>query len=254
MVYLSDSGGHGNLWIQNLETSQSRELTFVQDPGLSVGVPVWSPDGAHICYVTRGKSTGWNVDQWIVNPDGSNPHKISDGGGWACWSWDGKWLYVGVPTDTGIKIEKVDPEGAHHVPIQSDGMAPAIGPDGTLYYLVRLGAMNGVADFEIRASRPDTAQGRLVSRLSSRFLGSTNVFQPTLSPDGKFLAVMLLDGATTNLWAVPTGGGDPRRITDFGHEPTFIARRVSWSSDGKYIYAAVGKGEADIVWLSHLVP
>jgi len=45
-----------------------------------------------------------------------------------------------------------------------------------------------------------------------------------------------------------------RRITDFGHQATFVTRRVSWSSDGHSIYAAVGKGEADIVLLSNLRP
>ena len=254
LVYLSDSGGHGNLWILNLESRQSRQLTFVQDPQVTVGVPVWSPDGAHISYVTRGKTTGWNVDQWVVNPDGSNPHKVSEGGGWASWSWDGKWLYVAPPTEKGFRIEKVDPEGTQHVRIQEDGLKPAVGPDGTLYYLVNLGVLNGVADMEIRAAQPDTAQGHAISRISgSRQLSSASVMQPVISPDGKWLALLLLDGTTTNIWAQPTSGGGMKQITDFGHEATFIARRVSWSSDGKYIYAAIGKGEADIVLLSNLV-
>jgi len=45
-----------------------------------------------------------------------------------------------------------------------------------------------------------------------------------------------------------------RRITDFGRQATFITRRVSWSSDGHSIYAAVGKGEADIMLFSNLKP
>jgi eukaryotic-like serine/threonine-protein kinase len=253
MVYLSDSGGHSNLWIQNLESGESRQLTFLQDPEVDVGVPVWSPDGAHISYVIRGKNTGWNVDQWVVKLDGSNPHKVSEGGGWACWSWDGKWIYVAPPSDKGFRIEKVDPEGARHVPIQEEGMKPAISPDGTLYYLVNLGARNGAVDVEIRAARPDNAPGRVVARLPSLgLLASTGVMQPVISPDGKYLAMLLPEGDTTNIWVQPTGGGELRRVTDFGHEATFIARRVSWSSDGKYIFAAVGKGEADIVWLSRL--
>jgi hypothetical protein len=32
-----------------------------------------------------------------------------------------------------------------------------------------------------------------------------------------------------------------------GRSTTFIARRVSWSSDGRSIVAAVGEGDADIV-------
>src|SRR6202049_2762322 len=91
LIYLSDSGGHGNLWILNLETRQNRQVTFEHDPQLAIGVPVWSPDGKHIAYVKRGL-TGWNVDLWLMNPDGSDAHKVSDGGGWACWSLDSQWL------------------------------------------------------------------------------------------------------------------------------------------------------------------
>jgi hypothetical protein len=43
------------------------------------------------------------------------------------------------------------------------------------------------------------------------------------------------------------------RITDFGRQATFITRRVSWSSNGHSIYAAVGKGEADVVLLRNLM-
>jgi hypothetical protein len=34
----------------------------------------------------------------------------------------------------------------------------------------------------------------------------------------------------------------------------FIARRVSWSADSRFILAAVGEGDADVVLLSGLVP
>jgi hypothetical protein len=44
-----------------------------------------------------------------------------------------------------------------------------------------------------------------------------------------------------------------RQATDFGDRSTLIARRVSWSPDGKYIYAAVADMDADIVLLDGLV-
>ena len=34
---------------------------------------------------------------------------------------------------------------------------------------------------------------------------------------------------------------------------TFIAQRASWSSDGRFVFAAVGDGDADIVMLERLV-
>ena len=64
-----------------------------------------------------------------------------------------------------------------------------------------------------------------------------------ISPDGKWLALALLDGVTSNLWALSTSTGQLRQLTDFGERPTFITRRVSWSSDGRFIFAAVGEGD-----------
>jgi hypothetical protein len=57
---------------------------------------------------------------------------------------------------------------------------------------------------------------------------------------------------TTNLWTLSTTTGEWRQITDFGDRATFIVRRVSWSFDGRSIYAAVAEGDSDIVLLEGL--
>ncbi len=62
----------------------------------------------------------------------------------------------------------------------------------------------------------------------------------------------LHDGFATNIWAIATEDGELTRLTDFGQRRTFIARRASWSPDGKSIYAAVGEGDADILLLRGL--
>jgi Tol biopolymer transport system component len=117
-----------------------------------------------------------------------------------------------------------------------------------------LPALNGLSDMEILLADPENGPARRLARVSGSRLSSWLLMQPVLSPDGKWLAVLLTDGPTTDIWAQPTAGGAMRRITDFGRQATFITRRVSWSSDGHSIYAALGKGEADIVLLSNLKP
>jgi Tol biopolymer transport system component len=249
LVFLSDSGGHGNLWVVNLETQQSRQVTFEHDPQVAIGVPVWSPDGKYIAYVKRGVN-GWNVDLWLMNPDGSDAHKVSDGGGWACWSPDSRWLYFSPPSPNGFRIEKASPAGGPNLLVREEGQKPAVDAGGRLFFVLSLPALNGLSDMEILAANPENGRPQELARISGSRL--SNLMQPVLSPDGKWLAALLTDGPTTNIWAQPTAGGPMRRITDFGRQATFIARRVSWSSDGHSIYAAVGMGQADIILLSDI--
>jgi Tol biopolymer transport system component len=103
-------------------------------------------------------------------------------------------------------------------------------------------------------ANPENGPAQKLALISGSRLSSWLLMQPVLSPDGKWLAALLTDGPTTDIWVQPTAGGSMRRITDFGRQTTFITRRVSWSSDGHSIYAAVGQGEADIVLLSNLKP
>jgi hypothetical protein len=64
----------------------------------------------------------------------------------------------------------------------------------------------------------------------------------------------LTNGTTSNLWALPVDGSPMRQLTDFGDRPMMIARRISWSPDSKYLYAAVAETDADVVLLGGLLP
>jgi Tol biopolymer transport system component len=101
--------------------------------------------------------------------------------------------------------------------------------------------------FEIHAASPEDAPSRVLVRIPARRAPQWQIINPSLSPDGQSLAMPLTDGVTTNIWTLSTVNGQWRQVTDFGDRPIFIARRVSWSADGRGIIAAVGEGDADIV-------
>jgi Tol biopolymer transport system component len=92
-----------------------------------------------------------------------------------------------------------------------------------------------------------------LARVPASRVPGWQIVNPALSPDGEWLAMPLTDGFTTNVWVLSTRTGAWRQVTDFNGRSTFIARRVSWSPDGKSVLAAVGEGDADIVLLDGLV-
>jgi Tol biopolymer transport system component len=75
----------------------------------------------------------------------------------------------------------------------------------------------------------------------------------TISPDGRYLATLLLDGATTNIWLLPTDGGQMKPVTDFGDRSVTMTRSVSWSRDSQQVYVAVAETQTDIVLLDGLL-
>ncbi|MEO6213733.1 MAG: LpqB family beta-propeller domain-containing protein [Vicinamibacterales bacterium] len=258
VVYLSDSGGHGNLWVIDTETGATRQITHEQDPDVSLGVPVWSPDGRQIVFYSTRAGVGGN---WLVNPDGANLRNVGSAAGWASWSRDGRWLYYNENTSTQItgglgSLKKIQPDGGPSITVRADkGNRSAIAPDGsTLYFVVERPTVSGGTDYEIRVASPEDGPSRVLAQIPARRIPPWQLVHPVISQDGQLLAFPLTDGVATNLWVLPTSGGPLRQVTDFGQRPTYIARRVSWSADGKSIFAALGEGDADVVLIRGLRP
>ena len=259
LVYLSDSGGHGNLWIMRQDGAETRQVTFDRDPNVALGVPMWSPDGKHIAYVTTRNQKGWQYSLWLVRPDGSNDHLVAENGGWACWSPDSKWVYYAIPTEDGYRIEKISIDGGPPVVVRTDNaIGPAISADNsTLYYSSPKANLTGVTDYEIRMARPENGPARLLAKIPGLRVPVAHgwTIHPVVSPDGKSLALLLRDDSgNINVWSLPTQGGDLRQVTDFGQRRTIIARRVSWSSDSRSVFAALAEGDSDIVLMEGVLP
>jgi Tol biopolymer transport system component len=257
VAFLSDSGGHANLWVVNSQTGELRQITHESDPHVSLGVPVWSPTGRSIAFVSSRGNEGLTFGVWLVDADGSNLRNVANPGLGPAWSADGRWLYYatrGGAAATDVEVRKVPVDGGPAVTVRAERARNVIGLDGsTIYYLFERPLNDGTPEFEIRAATPEDAPFRVVARIPASRVPLWQIINPALSPDGKWLAQALTDGFTTNLWVLSTATGEWRQVTDFGDRPTFIARRVSWSSDGRSILAAVGEGDSDIVLLDGLL-
>jgi Tol biopolymer transport system component len=68
VAFLADSGGHANLWVLSMRSGDLRQVTFESDPAVAVGVPVWSPDGRSIAFVSSKGRTGYDFGIWLVDP------------------------------------------------------------------------------------------------------------------------------------------------------------------------------------------
>ena len=250
LVYLSDSGGHSNLWVVGTDGAGARQITFESDPAASVGAPIWSPAGGAIAYVLgRPGASG----HWVVSPEGGPSRELIDRGLWAYWSGDGKWLYYGLRHQNAFCIEKVAVHDRKPFQVRcDDAISPAVTTRGSMLYYVKLPGQEVV---ELRRARNETGESELLAKLpASRIHLSPLYLHPILSPDDKWLALPLVDRGTSNVWILPTEGGPIRQITDFGDQRILISRRVSWSPDSKRIYAAVAQADADIVSVDHLLP
>jgi serine/threonine protein kinase len=262
MVYLSDTGGHGNLWIMDLQSQLSRQITFEKDPTITIGVPLWSPDGSQIVYArvdaARGGVAG--IEYWLVRPDGSDNHKFTTKGILLSWSPDGRWTYYSEIPDSqnpaSFRLMKKQLPDGNPVVVRTDqAQASALSTDGSaLYYLRGLQPVNGLEDFEVRVASPESGPSRLLTTIPGSRTPMWQGLHPVLSYDAKWLALTLNDHLGTNLWLLSAETGAMHPVTDFGDRRVFIARHVSWFKDNKFILAAVGDGDSDVVLIEGLLP
>jgi len=253
VVFLSDSGGHSNVWAARIADGTMRPVTREFGARGIVAVPHWSPRGDLINFLSSRNSATADVTLWLVKPDGSDPRDLKITGAGACWSGDGQWLYYSNAENGVQHIRKLQVDGGKPVTVRNDnGISCAVAADGSvLYYAKILTQATGVYDYEIRAAKPENGPSELIGRVSgSRVPGGIVNFQPILSPDGKWLAMPLTDGATSNLWALSTSNRTWRQLTDFRPKHVVITRRIAWSRDGKHLYASMSEVDSDIVMLS----
>ena len=134
VAFLSDSGGHANLWVVDVASGRLRQITNERDPAVAVGVPVWSPDGKAIAFVYSKGNRGLTFGVWLVNPDGSNLRNLANPGLGPAWSRDGASVYYSTRGDAAsdVVLRKIPATVERPATITTERLRNVIGSDGTV--------------------------------------------------------------------------------------------------------------------------
>jgi serine/threonine protein kinase len=251
-VYVSDHGGHSNLWLASMDGSSVRQLTFEREPATLIGVARWSSRGDRLAFIAAHHG---RVGLRLVAADGTGVRPLVADGRFACWSGDGASVFH---LRSSGELCRVHVDSGETSILRTDAAGPAVTPDGRVIYFSRRADTDrdkGSTGWEICRAEPIDGPAERIATIDAARLPFSPRFSPhcDVSPDGRWLALPLTDGGTTNLWLLPTHGGAARQVTDFGTRATLIVRWASWTPDGRHLVAAVAETDVDIVSLDGLV-
>ncbi len=124
------------LYRMNADGSDLRLLANAATPGETLGdnqdlnFPAYAPDGSRI-FFNRYVPAAQTIQAWVMNPDGSNPHRFNQAGPVCCW-WEGE--MAPSPDGKSVLMWRVSPDsedGGGITVYPADGTGPGrlIGPD-----------------------------------------------------------------------------------------------------------------------------
>jgi Tol biopolymer transport system component len=229
-----------NLWVVPASGGTPRRLTLGND---GVGDSAWSSDGEYIYYDSWREGT---LALWRIRRTGGTPRRLTQGTGFESEpsvSVDGsRFGYSTGDPGSGAVIADLDTGDQTTVGLMRSILLASLSPDGSRMVFVseRWDRRAELAEQSLDDGAPAGPPRRLTNQ-------EGDATHPTYSPDGRWIAYYLIEGAEErDIWIIPSGGGQPVRFTD---EP---GRDVlpAWSPDGTRIAFMSQRAGTRDVWVA----
>jgi len=212
--------------------------------------------GNYIVFPWRRKNGGSNVNIWRINPDGSNPVKLTNGANdhLAVCSPDQKWVYYRDGSGNRICRIPIEGSGAPETVVRGldlngtiSGQNNDISADGkTLAFTVGiLDPQKNEYSNKVALLNVETRRSRVLDT-HPRLAGG-----PQFTPDGKSLAYPIGVGGVDNIWVEPLDGSPGHQITNFKSDQIL---QVRFTPDGKGLGVVRGHISSDTVLLQESKP
>ncbi|MDX1493921.1 MAG: hypothetical protein R3253_07685, partial [Longimicrobiales bacterium] len=218
----------GRIWTLPGDGGRATPIT---DPFGDARQPQWSPDGSRIVFQAYW---GGNYDIWSVRSDGSGLTQLTHGpfdDREPAWSPDGRRIVFSSDRSGSYDIwELTLASGQIRRVTQGPGneYTPALASDGTTLAYVADGDGSGVW------VKPGQGTARRIVEGAG-----DDLYSPSWAPDDEAIAFVRIGTGVSGLWVTePSGGAEPRRLTDDFQD--VFPFRAAWTAAGEILYTADG--------------
>ena len=244
VVYVKMVGTDTDLYLQRVGSRNAVRLT--PDSPTEDVQPAFSPDGERIAF--RSGRQGGGI--FVMSPSGESVRRLTDFGFSPSWSPDGASIVIshsGFSSPTvinlgssthGLSIVEVQSGQSRRIANDLRALQPVWSPSATRIAFFSVRGQTGQRDLWTIAADGSDAAGGGVAVTDDSALD----WNPTWSPDGRYLYFSSTRGGTMNAWRVPIDErsgrklGPPEPITT----PATWAGGLSFSGDGTQLaYASL---------------